>query len=613
MISGAGGRPAAPVAEGGPVGKAGGGNRRDWFPGVGGKGGSGAVIDRRPASCYFFRMKILRILTNSLISGLFFSLLLTLLVADLNINLVFNLGVLGKLTIFLFASYGLLASFFCVLAALFYRFFSGKKGKPGFVSASFLTLSSSLWTLLFLVIFRENYTHFLPFFVPGLQFFLRAQMMALFIPAVSGLVLHYRYHHRKPLRVYFSIYFALLGIVLIFVFWQRLNYPHPQKSYKLADLDAKKIARRVTLLNLEGLSLDFILPLTNEGKLPNFAWLMEKGCWGRLEGFTPSDPFVLHHSFNTGKLPGKHRQISEVRYRITGMREKLEVVPRFILFRQLTRVGLLKIFPNDAPPAVKDMWRIFEDFQAAAVRKDRSASPTLGGKPSPKAEKLFGAFYKDFQYETSWIFAQVKQAFSRDTESEEDAFQQKTEIQPQLFSLYLDGLNTAEMYFYKYSFPESFGDIRQEEIQKYGAVIEKYYQFYDQIISKYLASLKEDELFIVCSPYGTEPLPFWKRVVEWMLGNSYVSSYHEQAPDGAVFFYGKGIVRGKNIETARLIDLAPTILYFLGLPVGKDMDGIVRGSLFEREFTEENPVFTISSYEDVNIKKSTPSKIEDRP
>ena len=31
---GTGGRPAAPVAEGGPVGFTAGGNRRDWFPGV---------------------------------------------------------------------------------------------------------------------------------------------------------------------------------------------------------------------------------------------------------------------------------------------------------------------------------------------------------------------------------------------------------------------------------------------------------------------------------------------------------------------------------------------------------------------------------------------------
>jgi hypothetical protein len=110
-------------------------------------------------------------------------------------------------------------------------------------------------------------------------------------------------------------------------------------------------------------------------------------------------------------------------------------------------------------------------------------------------------------------------------------------------------------------------------------------------------------LFIVYSPHGTESLPFWKRVVEWTLGNAEVSSYHEQAPPGVAFFYGKGIVKGQNFEAIRLVDLAPTILYYLGLPVGKDMDGIVRGSLFERAFADENPVLTITSYDDVGIKK----------
>jgi hypothetical protein len=33
------------------------------------------------------------------------------------------------------------------------------------------------------------------------------------------------------------------------------------------------------------------------------------------------------------------------------------------------------------------------------------------------------------------------------------------------------------------------------------------------------------------------------------------------------------------------------------------MDGIVKGSLFEKPFTDDNPVLTITSYEDANIKK----------
>ena len=47
---------------------------------------------------------------------------------------------------------------------------------------------------------------------------------------------------------------------------------------------------------------------------------------------------------------------------------------------------------------------------------------------------------------------------------------------------------------------------------------------------------------------------------------------------------------------ASLVDLAPTILYFLGLPVGRDMDGFARIDLFKPAFTSDKPVTYIPSY-----------------
>ncbi len=175
-------------------------------------------------------------------------------------------------------------------------------------------------------------------------------------------------------------------------------------------------------------------------------------------------------------------------------------------------------------------------------------------------------------------------------------------MQPRVFSLMLSGLNTVEKYFYQYSFPDLYSGVDAGDAAKFGSVIEKYYQFYDRILGRYLASLKEDETLIVYSPHGIEPLPYWKRLLGWVSGRPGVSADHEQAPDGAIFFYGKNIVRARNIEGWRVIDLAPTLLYLLGLPVGRDMDGIVRSQVFVKEFTAENPIFYISSYEDITIK-----------
>lgn len=549
-------------------------------------------------------MKALRLVTNSLLAGFYFALLLALLVLDLNINLVFSPAAWVRLALFLMLSYGLLAALVVLTVAATFRFLTGRKNPLAFLSLPFQTLAFSCLTLVFLVIFRENYLYFFSFFPPGLQAPLRTQMLALFLLSISGFVLHYRQHHLRPQRAYAGVFFGLLASVLAVAAAQRLSYPAPQKSFKLANLEAKSIEKRVTVLCLEGLSLDILLPYTGARKLPNFSWLMKEGAWGRLIGFTPSDPYVLTATFNTGKLPGKHRLISDVKYRIPGLGTDLEVVPRFILFRQLRRLGLMRILPNEAKARTKDIWTVLAEYKAPAVRMDGPfIASSVSRKIDPRTDKLFRSVFQDLQSESSWMFAQVKQAFLRDADSEEQAFQAKSDLQPRLFSLLLDGATTAEMYFYKYSFPGEFGEIREDEIQKYGSVIEKYYLYYDQLISKYVASLKEGELLIVYSPHGTESLPFWKRVVEWALGNSEVSAYHEQAPPGVAFVYGKGIVKGLNFDAIRLVDLAPTILYYLGLPVGKDMDGVVRGSLFERAFTDENPVLTITSYDDVGIKK----------
>jgi hypothetical protein len=47
---------------------------------------------------------------------------------------------------------------------------------------------------------------------------------------------------------------------------------------------------------------------------------------------------------------------------------------------------------------------------------------------------------------------------------------------------------------------------------------------------------------------------------------------------------------------ATLVDITPTILYFLGLPVGADMEGLARTDIFKQSFTAENPVTFIPSY-----------------
>jgi hypothetical protein len=547
-------------------------------------------------------MKFLKALANSLVTGAFFSVLLALLVYNLNINLPFQILFFGQMSLFIFITYGLLIALLSVLFFFIVKFISGTDFKIAFVSPPFLALSFSVFIAFFLLIFKANYDYFISFFNQETRDLLNRQFLTLIFLAALGFICFYAFHRYKKNVLFLCVYFLFFFAAMSYVFQQRLSYPVPERFEKVANLEAKTIDKKVTIIGLEGLSFDVMIPLINDGKLPNFAWLLEEGSWGRLENFSPTDPLILSSSFNSGKFPSGHRKVSVFKYRILKTDQEFEVIPRFILFGQLMRIGLLLRSEQDPSWRSDDIWTIFRDNGTSFLLKDWQQGSSVSN-PSPRAETRFNLIFKDLKLDTSLVFSIVKRAFYSDFEYEDRVMQERNEIQPQILYFLLNGLNDVERYFYKYTFPDLFGNIEQDEISRYSSVIEKYYQFYDEIIGKYLASRKEDELLIVYSPHGIEPLPLWKRVVEWIIGNAEISAYHEFAPEGVVFFHGREISRGAYIQEVRLVDIAPTLLHYLGLPIGKDMDGIAVSSIFREEFKLENPVLYISSYEEHSIKQ----------
>jgi Type I phosphodiesterase / nucleotide pyrophosphatase len=545
-------------------------------------------------------MRFLRVLINSLLAGLFFAFLLAVLVADLNINRPFDLGFLARLTLNLAPVYGLLLAVVCALGFVFAQFFSGRGGRIALVSPSLLSLSFSLLILLFLGIFRTNERYFSSFFSPEIKARLVNQSVFLLTIALMGLFCFFGYRRSRKAR-FFWAYFILLVFGLALVFIQRARFPLVREPSGKTPLLGKKTEKRITLIGLDGLSFDLLIPFLSLGKLPNFSWLMDNGNSGRLVSFSPSEPLSLQTSFTTGKLPAKHRLLSERRFRLWKMREELETAPRFILFSQLTRFGFLEITPFRPEIRIKDFWRILEGNRISYLDRSRPQSAN-GQAPSSKVEKQAASLLGESVLPGDSLSTLARSAFLRDSTAEESASAEREERQPQIFHLRLDGLKSVQAYFYKYSFPEQFGDIALDDIERYGPVIERYYEYYDKLLGKFLTGLKEDEILVVYSPFGVEPLPLWKRFVERLLGDPGISAYHELAPAGVVFLYGKGVRKGRHDEPFRIVDITPTLLYYLGLPVGRDMDGIVRSSAFADDFIAENPIIYISSYEEFEIQ-----------
>jgi predicted AlkP superfamily phosphohydrolase/phosphomutase len=144
--------------------------------------------------------------------------------------------------------------------------------------------------------------------------------------------------------------------------------------------------------------------------------------------------------------------------------------------------------------------------------------------------------------------------------------------------------------------PRAFGDVPESEIVQYGGILDRYYGFLDAEIGAALEMLAPDDLLLIVSGFGMEPVTVPKRVLARVLGDERMSGTHERAPDGFLLAYGTQVRSGK-LQRGAVVDVVPTILYYLGLPVGRDMDGYARADLFVREFSESRPIVFIPSYE----------------
>ncbi|MCK4597442.1 hypothetical protein KAU04_05355, partial [bacterium] len=60
--------------------------------------------------------------------------------------------------------------------------------------------------------------------------------------------------------------------------------------------------------------------------------------------------------------------------------------------------------------------------------------------------------------------------------------------------------------------------------------------------------------------------------------------------NGIFIARGSEIQQGRQIQGANIADIAPTVLYSMGLPVPDDMDGKVLREIFSEELLQRNPV-----------------------
>jgi hypothetical protein len=392
---------------------------------------------------------------------------------------------------------------------------------------------------------------------------------------------------------------------------------------------------RILLLALDGASLDYISAAAAAGRLPNFGRMLDGGAAMRLATLRPTQPAPVWAAVATGKLPPRNGVRSAAAYAFDPGTTRVELLPDLALSHALVRFGLFEELSHRAydlrawpiwdllsqagirvgvtgwpvtdPARAVDGYVVTDRFHVAAleparypdadigypaeaVRAAREAAARLahdqtevealargriGAGPGPWLERV--PLVRDFWYRQ--LAAQLEAAFA-----------------PQFIVRRYVGLDWAGHYFLRYAVPREFGDVSDQEISRFGRTLDRHYGYIDEEIGAAMSGLGPEDLLLVVSGFGMDPVSPGKRLLATVLGEADLSGTHERGPAGFMLAYGAAVLPAR-LSMGSVFDVAPTVLYYFGLPLARDMDGYPRTDMFGRRFTEEHPVTFIPTYD----------------
>jgi hypothetical protein len=584
-------------------------------------------------------MRYLRMLSNSVIAGGLGAAYLGVLILQLNPSVPLDLQNVGWLLRTLALSYGVnLVAFFYGLIVL-RQLFASEVISPGWTSFSMLSWLFTLTAATASWLTWMNLRTFSPMLEPDTVRRMTTGAASLTVCALVFLALAlvpYSFG-RRGRRIGASLF--ALTVVASFalpLYARGPGVPRTIRSRSLAPALGRlttKPAPRVLMILIDGASLDYISAAAAEGRLPNFGKILDGGAAMHLATLRPTQPATVWTAVATGKLPSKNGVRSAATY---GFREGLtpiELLPDFCFCHALVRFGFLTESPHESDAVrVRPLWTIlsslgvpvgvvgwpltypvqrvrgylvsdhFHRARVAALDMDdadvvyppellqvarNAAEPKAGPGGGPQVSRSTLPEGQDLSeggaIELDHLYEQVAAAMeARDPAS--------------FRALRLRAIDTIGHYFLRYAMPGEFGDVTEEERRRYGNVLNNAYGTADLTVGRAMASLAQGDLLLVVSGFGMEPLSPGKRILERLLGNNELTGSHERAPDGFLLAYGSAVEPGRR-PRASVLDVAPTVLYFFGLPVARDMDGYARTDIFRRSLTGERPITFIPSYE----------------
>ncbi len=485
-----------------------------------------------------------------------------------------------------------------------YNFIAHENYSIDFFSFAYLFTFLRVGVGYLLLVYLINYYvyhNYLYYRLKGLFFF------NLFGFILLSLIFFYeRNHFSKDGKNKKSFFLALIILIFSLILLFDIKYfhksflhlklnPNGYDNKKLYYLFSKK--RRVINLYVEGLSYDFIFPLISEGKLPNFSWLIENGSWARSKTLDPINKWSAYSSYITGVYPSRNLMYSFWKKSFTSSFSSAPyILPNGFFMKTLERLNFIKrLYSKPTIYYKKNIFSYLENYNVKSFNvfflkeeKELSVKNSFSKFPSPfdelelKDSALIKSFRKNILLDEQRFSIFIRKL----SEDNKDTL---------FYSLYIDGLLDTELRFYKYSFPEYYSSVPEEDIHLYGGIIEKYYQYIDRYIGRILLNFKSSDLLIITSSFGVAPLDPLDQIINRLSKKEIYSAKISGSSEGVLILYGNGIKKNFILNNFSFLNVYPIITYYLQLPVPANSSKSFSLEMFEKKFIKENPL--VFSYE----------------
>jgi predicted AlkP superfamily phosphohydrolase/phosphomutase len=354
--------------------------------------------------------------------------------------------------------------------------------------------------------------------------------------------------------------------------------------------------RRALIVGIDGATMRIADPLLDEGRLPNLARIAREGVMGPLRSEMPIRSPRIWNTIATGKTAAKHGIVDFTRKTSSGERRLLLSHDRraHALWNIASDAGLgvsVVNFWNTYPPERINGVMVSdhliareiagrEEFTGATntpigpVVHPAEWQSTLSGLMA--TEDDFNDFPSPFQQRKllpRWTEPdKLERYFQEDAALARFAFEIIQQTEPDVMFVLLPGVDRVSHHLWACIEPEGVytEKFRMSPLGREACAqsLRRYYVYADGLIGKLLTLYDAGDLVIVLSDHGFEAGVDLK----------VISGVHksEAAVNGIFFARGEGIPASQiRLSGLSIFDIAPTVLAWLGIPVGQDMDGRV--------------------------------------